>query len=247
MSYRPARSGTGSELLQEAPLTVALIAVNIVVYILQRRGADVVVLMNSGTTGGAQPVQGSVDGHYGLWGPMVSSGEWWRLLTSGFLHASPLHIGSNMLALFFIGRGLEPVLGALRFGLIYAVSLAAGSLGVMILEPGALSIGASGAIFGLMGAYLVLARARGISVMQSGIGPVILLNLAITFTIPGISKGAHIGGLIGGAAIGWVMIELAKRPQFNRNPAPAAAISAAAFLALLVVAYALARSKYPMA
>ena len=90
----------------------------------------------------------------------------------------------------------------------------------MILEPDALSIGASGAIFGLMGAYLVLARARGISVMQSGIGPVILLNLAITFTIPGISKGAHIGGLIGGAALGWVMIELAKRPQLNRNPGP---------------------------
>jgi membrane associated rhomboid family serine protease len=247
VSYRPTGSSAGSELLREAPLTVGLIAVNVVVYLLQRSGADTAVLMRSGTTAGSQPVLGSVDGHYGLWGPMVSSGEWWRLLTSGFLHASPLHIGSNMLALFFIGRGLEPVLGRLRFGLIYAVSLAAGSLGVMILEPDALSIGASGAIFGLMGAYLVLARARGISVMQSGIGPVILLNLAITFTIPGISKGAHIGGLIGGVAIGWVMIELAKRPQFNRRQAPVAAISGAVFLALLVIAYALARSKYPMA
>ena len=98
-----------------------------------------------------------------------------------------------------------------------------------------------------MGAYLVFARARGISVMQSGIGPVILLNLAITFTIPGISKGAHIGGLIGGAAIGWVMIELAKRPQLNRNPGPVAAISGVAFVALLAIAFALARSKYPLA
>ncbi len=247
MSYRSPRAGAGSDVLQEAPLTVALIAANIVAYIWQQTGSSVVVVMNSGTTGGAQPVQGSVDGHYGLWGPMVSSGEWWRLLTSGFLHASPLHIGSNMLALFFIGRGLEPVLGTLRFGLLYAVSLAAGGLGVMILEPGALSIGASGAIFGLMGAYLVLARARGISVMQSGIGPVILLNLAITFTIPGISKGAHIGGLIGGAALGWVMIELAKRPQLNRSAGAVAAISGVAFVALLVVAYALARSKYPLA
>ena len=247
MSYRVTRGGMGgNDLLEQAPLTVALIAINVLVYFLQSRGHNTVVVMNSHTTAGAQPVQGSVDGHFGLWGPMVSHGEWWRLITSGFLHASILHIGSNMLALFFIGRGLEPVLGALRLGLIYFVSLAAGSLGVMILEPGALSIGASGAIFGLMGAYVVFARDRGISVMQSGIGPVILLNLAITFTIPGISKGAHIGGLIGGAAIGWVVVEFAKRRQFNRSPAPIVAVCVTAFLALLVIAYALARSKYPM-
>jgi membrane associated rhomboid family serine protease len=241
-----ARTGGGSDILEQAPLTVALIAINVLVYFLQSRGHNTVVVMNSHTAAGAQPVQGSVDGHFGLWGPMVSSGEWWRLITSGFLHASILHIGSNMLALFFIGRGLEPVLGALRLGLIYFVSLAAGSLGVMILEPGALSIGASGAIFGLMGAYVVFARDRGISVMQSGIGPVILLNLVITFSIPGISKGAHIGGLIGGAAIGWVVVEFGKRRELSRTPAPIAAVCLGAFVALLAAAYALARSKYPM-
>ena len=238
---------SGSDIMDQAPLTVALIAINVVVYILQTRGHNTVVVMNSGTTGGAQPVQGSVDGHYGLWGPMVSSGEWWRLITNGFLHANVLHIGSNMLALFFIGRGLEPVLGALRLGLIYFVSLAAGSLGVIVLDPNSLSIGASGAIFGLMGAYVVLARDRGISVMQSGIGPVILLNLAITFTIPGISKGGHIGGLIGGAAIGWVVVEFAKRRELSRSPAPIVAVCISAFVALLVIAFALARSKYPLA
>ncbi|MDX6620488.1 MAG: hypothetical protein QOK36_2874 [Gaiellales bacterium] len=247
MSYRTVRRSGGSDLLEQAPLTVALIAINVVVYILQTRGQNTIVLMNSGTTGGSQPVQGSVDGHYGLWGPMVSSGEWWRLLTSGFLHANVLHIGSNMLALFFIGRGLEPVLGALRLGLIYFVSLAAGSLGVLILEPDSLSIGASGAIFGLMGAYVVFARARGINVMQSGIGPVILLNLAITFTIPGISKGGHIGGLIGGAAMGWIVVEFSKRRQLNRSPLPIAVFSAALFVALLAISFALARSKYPLA
>jgi membrane associated rhomboid family serine protease len=240
-----ARSGTGSDVLQEAPLTIALIAVNALVYLLQTRGHASVVLMDSRTTGGSQPVQGSVDGHYGLWGPMVSSGEWWRLITSGFLHANILHLGSNMLALFFIGRGLEPALGALRLGLIYFVSLAAGSLGVLVLEPDALSIGASGAIFGLMGAYVVFARARGISVMQSGIGPVILLNLAITFTIPNISKGGHIGGLIGGAAIGWLVVEFARRRELNRSPVPIAACCAAVFLALLALSVVLARSKYP--
>ena len=139
VSYRPARGGAGSDLMQAAPLTVALIAINIVVYVLQARASTSSCMMDSGTTGGSQAVQGSVDGHYGLWGPMVSSGEWWRLLTSGFLHANLIHIGSNMLALFFIGRALEPALGWLRLGVIYFVSLAAGSLGVMLLEPGTLS------------------------------------------------------------------------------------------------------------
>ena len=245
MSYRVARRGSGSQLLEEAPLTVALIVVNVFVYLLQTRG-NTLVEMRSGTTGGSQIVQGSIDGHFRLWGPMVSSGEWWRLITSGFLHASVLHIGSNMLALFFIGRGLEPALGSLRLGLIYFVSLAAGSLGVMILEPGASSVGASGAIFGLMGAYVVFARARGINVMQSGIGPIILLNLVITFTIPNISKGAHIGGLIGGAAMGWVVVEFSRRRQLDRSPVPIAVLSLAVFVALLAISFAIARSKYPL-
>ena len=245
MSYRPARrGGAGMEVLEVAPLTVVLIAINVIAYYLQTRNASVVVAMNSGTTAGAQPVQGSVDGHYALWGPMVASGEWWRLITSGFLHASLIHIGSNMLALFFIGRALEPALGSLRFGLIYFVSLAAGSLGVLALEPDSLSLGASGAIFGLMGAFVVIARDRGISVMQSGIGPVILLNLVITFTIPGIAIGAHLGGLIGGAGIAFLMVEMDRR-RIGRGPAPFAAVALTSFAALMIVAILLARSKYP--
>jgi membrane associated rhomboid family serine protease len=245
VSYRPTRGGAGSEVLQVAPLTVILIAVNVIVYYLQTRNSAIVVSMESGTVGGTQAVQGSVDGHYGLWGPMVASGEWWRLLSSGFLHASLVHLGSNMLALFFIGRALEPALGSLRLGLIYFVSLAAGSLGVIALDPGALSIGASGAIFGLMGAFVIIARDRGISIMQSGIGPVILLNLVITFTIPGIAIGGHLGGLIGGAAIAFIMVELDKRPIGRGNPAPFAVVALASFAALLIVAVLIARSKYP--
>ncbi|MDX6600492.1 MAG: hypothetical protein QOE87_4379 [Gaiellales bacterium] len=233
--------------MQAAPLTVILIAINVVVYALQARSSNVIVVMNSGTTGGSQPVQGSIDAHFGLWGPMVSSGEWWRLITSGFLHASILHIGSNMLALFFIGRALEPALGSLRLGVIYFVSLAAGSLGVIILEPNALSIGASGAIFGLMGAFVIFARSRGISVMQSGIGPVILLNLAITFTIPGISVGGHVGGLVGGAAIGAAVVELDRNRRFRgANRRPIVVVGVTAFVALLAAAFAIARSKYPL-
>jgi membrane associated rhomboid family serine protease len=237
VSYRVARGSTGSDLMQAAPLTIALIAINVVVYALQAGSSDTVVQMVSGTTGGTLPVQGSIDGHYGLWGPMVSSGEWWRLVTSGFLHANVLHIG----------RALEPALGSLRLGVIYFVSLAAGSLGVLILEPDALSIGASGAIFGLMGAFVMFARSRGISVMQSGIGPVILLNLAITFTIPGISIGGHLGGLAGGAAIAALLVEVDRNRRFRGDARWAlVGVGVAAFVALLVVAFAIARSKYPL-
>jgi membrane associated rhomboid family serine protease len=247
VSYRPTRGGAGSDLMQTAPLTVALIAVNVFVYVLQARSSNVIVLMDSGTTGGSQPVQGSIDGDYGLWGPMVSSGEWWRLITGGFLHVSVIHIGSNMLALFFLGRALEPALGWLRVGVIYFVSLAAGSLGVMILEPDALSMGASGAIFGLMGAFVIFARSRGISIMQTGIGPVILLNLAITFTIPGISIGGHLGGLAGGAAIAALVVELDQNRRFRGDHRwLLAGVGLAAFVVLLVVSFALARSKYPL-
>jgi membrane associated rhomboid family serine protease len=245
VSYRPARGGAGMELLQTAPLTVALIAINVIVYYLQTRNSAIVVAMQSGTSAGTQPVQGSVDGHYGLWGPMVASGEWWRLISSGFLHASLIHLGSNMLALFFIGRALEPALGTLRLGLIYFVSLAAGSLGVMILEPDSLSIGASGAIFGLMGAFVIFARSRGINPMQSGIGTVILLNLVITFTIPGIAIGAHLGGLIGGAATTFIMVELDKRRIAGGSPVPFVLVSLTALAGMLLIAIALARSKYP--
>jgi len=245
MSYR--RGGAGADLMREAPLTMGLIAVNVVVYLLQRtQNPNAIYVLDSGTTGGRLPVQGWVDAHYALWGPMVASGEWWRLLTSGFLHASPLHIGSNMLALFFVGRAMEPALGSARLGLIYFVSLAAGSLGVMIVEPGSLSLGASGAIFGLMGGLLVIARARGISLTQSGIGPVILLNLAFTFTIPGISKRPHVGGLIGGAALGLLVVELDKRRiPVRRGLNILIAVSAVTFVAMLIAAVAIARSKYP--
>ncbi|MGH2967892.1 MAG: rhomboid family intramembrane serine protease [Solirubrobacteraceae bacterium] len=132
----------------------------------------------------------------------VAAGEWWRLVTGGFLHApnNPLHILFNMYVLYWLGTMLEPVLGRARFLGLYFASLLAGSFGAILLtEPNRATVGASGAVFGLMAAAFVLQRMRGINPMQSGIGPVILLNLGITFLIPNISIGGHIGGLIGGA------------------------------------------------
>jgi membrane associated rhomboid family serine protease len=133
-----------------------------------------------------------------LYRDAISEGhQYWRLVTSGFLHENLLHIAFNMYLLYILGRMLEPAIGSLRFATIYGVALLAGSLGVLLATPNP-SLGASGAIFGLMGAAAVDLRARGFSVMESGIGGLIIINLIFSFAFANISVGAHIGGLIGG-------------------------------------------------
>ena len=141
----------------------------------------------------------------------VDEGEYWRIVTAGFLHTGMIHLLFNMFGLYILGGLIEPAVGRLRFGIIYFVSLLAGSFGALLLEPTAPTVGASGAIFGLMGAAVVVMRNRGINPMESGIGLWIGLNLLITFTIPNISIGGHIGGLIGGAAAAAVMFDLPDR------------------------------------
>ncbi len=119
----------------------------------------------------------------------VAHGQWWRIVTGGFLHENLLHIGFNMYLLYILGRMLEPALGRVRFGVIYGVSLLTGSLGALLVSPHSVTVGASGAVFGIMGAAAVEMRARKIPVMQSGIGGLILINLIISFTLSGISWG----------------------------------------------------------
>ena len=110
-------------------------------------------------------------------------------------HRAASTCSSTCSRLYILGGLIEPAVGRLRFGVIYFVSLLAGSFGALLLEPTAPTVGASGAIFGLMGAAVVVMRNRGINPMESGIGLWIGLNLLITFTIPNISIGGHIGGL----------------------------------------------------
>lgn len=141
----------------------------------------------------------------------VAAGEWWRLVTGGFLHGGMLHLGFNMLVLWLLGSQLERALGWQRFVVLYVASLLAGSLGVMLLDPTAMTVGASGAIFGLMGAAVALQRAAGMSWWSSGLGTLLVVNLLITFTIPGISVGGHIGGLVGGLATGAAMVAVDRR------------------------------------
>jgi membrane associated rhomboid family serine protease len=142
----------------------------------------------------------------------VAEGDYWRLITAGFLHSvNPIHILLNMYALYLLGTMLEPVLGNLRFTALYFASLLAGSAGALVTaavnQP---TVGASGAVFGLMAAAFVFQRARGIDPWRSGLGPVILFNLIFPFLFPGlnISVGGHIGGLVGGAVAALAMERL---------------------------------------
>ena len=138
----------------------------------------------------------------------IADHEYWRLISAGFLHAGLAHLAFNMFALYILGTLLEPAVGRFRFGLIYFVSLLAGSFGALLLEPNSPTVGASGAIFGLMGAAFVVMRNAGVNPMESGLGIWVVLNLVITFAVPNISIGGHIGGLIGGTLCALFLYEL---------------------------------------
>jgi membrane associated rhomboid family serine protease len=172
--------------------------------------------------------------NFGLYGPSVAEGEWYRLVTSGFLHAGIIHIGFNMLLLFFLGRLLEPALGTWRFLALYFASLLAGSLGALILEPNSLGLGASGAIFGLAGATFVIARGRGMDALAGQIGFLIVFNLIFSFSSPNISIGAHVGGLIGGVICAGAIVA-GEKGMFGRNRLP---LELAAMVAVAVISVA---------
>lgn len=167
----------------------------------------------------------------------MAAGDWWTLLTSGFLHRGIFHLLSNMLSLWILGSLLEPVLGHLRFGLLYFVSLFCGSLGVLLMADGA-SAGASGAIFGLLGAAVVVARHRGLNLMESGLGLWLGLNLLLTFTIPNISIGGHIGGLAGGFLAALILLEGDRFRLPRYVPEIACALLGVAAIAVSIALYA---------
>ena len=215
----------------QTPATYVLIAINVVVFLIEiATGAG-----GFSTVGITQFVA-----DFALFGPSVAEGEWYRLLTSGFLHAGILHIGFNMFLLLILGRLLEPSLGTPRFLLLYFASLLAGSLGALVVEPNAVTIGASGAVFGLAGAIFILARGRGMDALAGEIGFLILFNLVFSFASPRISVGGHVGGLIGGAICALIIVA-AEKGMLGRNHRPVEiagmiAVGVAAFVAALSVA-----------
>jgi membrane associated rhomboid family serine protease len=207
--------------LHAAPeLTYGIIAVNLVAFLAQ-------MAAGGGLRGGGTVMQQGA-----LFGPAVADGEVWRIVTGGFLHAGLLHIAFNMYFLYFLGQLLEPAIGKARFGLLYAVSLLGGSFGALFLRPDALTVGASGAVFGLLAAAILAARARGIDPMQSGLGLTLLLNLGITFVLPGISIGGHLGGLVAGGIAGFLLFEVADRRRAARVPVILACVALGALAAV---------------
>lgn len=162
---------------------------------------------------------------YGAFGPLISEeGEWYRIVTSAFLHWGLIHLAFNMYALYNIGPAVERSLGRLGFGVVYAAALMGGSAGALLVKPDAVTAGASGAIFGLLGALVILYRRAGIDIWRSGLGLTLGLNLLITVTIPQISIGGHAGGFAGGLAATWLVVE---GPRVFRSRTTGLALAAA--------------------
>jgi membrane associated rhomboid family serine protease len=187
-------------------ITEMLIAINVLAFI-----AETAAGAPLGGGGGGTVFDKGV-----LFGPaIVHQHQYWRLITAGFLHDGIAHIFINMLSLYFIGPVLEPAIGRLNFLAVYVASLLAGSFGALLFQPQGFTVGASGAIFGVFGALIVVARARGISIWQSGLGAVLVLNLLFSFSFRGISVGGHLGGLVGGLITGWLVVEIAERRRMQ--------------------------------
>ena len=180
IARNPVPTGYGAlPTLSQVPMTMGLIAICVALYVAS--SADPNLLNDTAMQGQA-----------------VQSGQWYRLFTSIFFHLDILHIGLNMVSLLIIGRLVEPILGKWRYLALFLVSGLGGSVACYLLTYDA-SVGASGAIFGLFGAYFVLARrARADS---SGIVVLIAINLFYSFVVPGISWQDHIGGLVTGVVL----------------------------------------------
>jgi membrane associated rhomboid family serine protease len=218
--------GTG---LKRYTTTEILIGINVLIFLAETA---------TGTgIGGASGGLGTIYRHFALDGPDIAfRHQYYRVLTSGFLHDGLLHILFNMWFLYVIGPALEGAIGRTNFLVIYLASLFAGSFGALLFEPDAYTVGASGALFGLLGALIVVARYRGISIWQSGLGATLLINIVFSLSIAGISIGGHLGGVVGGAICGWFYMELAERRHnqtaFVLGCAAVAIVSIAAALAV---------------
>jgi membrane associated rhomboid family serine protease len=161
----------------------------------------------------------------------VNQGEWWRLGSSAFLHYGPFHLAMNMFSLYFAGSILEQVLGRWRYLLLYVVSGLAGAAGALMWSPNAATAGASGAIFGILGALFVLER-RGVIATGGQVAGLLVLNLVITFAYSSsISVGGHLGGLVAG---GLLMLAF---DRFSRSPQLSIAAAGVVAVASVVVAY----------
>lgn len=188
-------------------VTMAIIAINVAVFL-------VLAVQDTASLTGGRITRGQLD--IGLAEVFLTvDDQWYRLITSGFLHFGFIHIGFNMYLLYMLGQMLEPTLGRVKFGLVYFAGLLGGSAGTLLVDPNALSGGASGAVFGLMALAFVGYYLHGANPMNTSIGTLLLLNLFLTFVISDISIGGHIGGALAGAICGFAVMA----PAHKRVPA----------------------------
>jgi membrane associated rhomboid family serine protease len=187
-------------LTRDAPLvTYAIIAICVVVFIAE-------ALTGTGFLGGNGLVENAL-----IYRPWLTSVEPWTMVTSLFAHASIIHIALNMFSLWVLGSQLEAMIGRGRYAALFLLSGIGGSVGVLLISPGTPVLGASGAIFGLLGAYFVIARHLGANATQLIV--VIGINLALGFVISGVAWQAHVGGLVFGGLIGLIFVRTRTRQR----------------------------------
>jgi membrane associated rhomboid family serine protease len=221
-AQRTVRQARGRASSVAAPATMVLVAANVLVYL---------ITVSQG--GGLNAPGGELFQRGALVGIFVADGDWYRLLSAMFLHASLMHLAFNMLALWWLGSIVEQAVGTWRFLLIYFVSGIAGSAGALLLSgPLAVTVGASGAIFGILGSLLVL-EWRHTGKLAGPALTLIVLNLAITFTIPNISIGGHLGGLVGGVLATFAL----ESTRFGRSARIGPALVALVGAASVALAY----------
>lgn len=202
----------------------------------QRTGTPVVTYTLIGLSVAAfvlQTVTPGLLGRLALWPPAVAGGDYYRLVTSAFLHYGIVHLLFNMWALYVVGPPLEEWLGRLRYFALYALSALGGSVMVYLFSPlNASTVGASGAVFGLFGATFVVARRHKLDVRW--VVTLIVINLVLTFTIPGISWQGHLGGLLTGGLVAGAYVYA---PRANRNLVQAGATVGILVLFVAIIAW----------
>jgi membrane associated rhomboid family serine protease len=221
-----ARNLAAAPSLQTSPVVFSLIAINVVIYLIGFTSSEVELEMLR---------------NYAAWSPAIEAGEWWRGLTAAFLHGGTMHIMFNMYFLYIFGPRLERQVGSVAFSGIYLASAAGGSVATYLFGPGnALSVGASGALFGLFGAWLYAAyRQRGSaagSAMFNQLGAILLINMALPLFIPNIDWRAHLGGLATGIVVAFLWEQVAAgRSNARQMRAIVAFAALAVLLAVLAV------------
>ncbi|HEV3357181.1 MAG TPA: rhomboid family intramembrane serine protease [Pseudonocardiaceae bacterium] len=224
-TQRPFRQRTiaGAELTDELLVVPVLIAVNVLVYVFTAIQAHSIGAVEH------SPL-------FGAWAEFplaVANGNWWQLITAGFLHVTPIHIVMNMLSLWWIGKDLERILGRIRFTAVYLVSLLGGGVSVLLFaDPQQQVAGASGAVFGLLGGVLVVVLRLKLN--PGAVIATIVINLVLSVAIPGISVLGHVGGLVVG---GLMTAAIIYAPEKNRNTWQfgAVAVAVVALIGLVLV------------